>query len=229
MLDMGQQVKNLRRSRGLSQSDISDALGISRPTYVAIEAGKRDLTLGELKSLALIFDMSVVSFLDQKTTNAPAADLSKYKELILNCIHYGADPDGKITKTKLAKLVYLADFAWFRLHHKPISGVLYRSLPQGPVANVYFRMVDELYESGAIVIEQNGAAQMIRATEPVPPTSKLSKEQIGLVKTIAEKWRKKNTQEIVEFTHSQIPWHITHVGEHIPYELILREGKGHLY
>jgi DNA-binding XRE family transcriptional regulator len=34
-------IKELRNSRGFSQSDIAKKLGISRPSYIAIEQGKR--------------------------------------------------------------------------------------------------------------------------------------------------------------------------------------------
>jgi hypothetical protein len=37
-------------------------------------------------------------------------------------------------------------------------------------------------------------------------TNKLSFEEKQLLKKIADKWKKNTYQEIVDFTHNQIPW-----------------------
>ena len=60
----------------------------------------------------------------------------------------------KISKTKLAKLLYLADFAWYYDHLESMSGMQYRKITHGPVPDSFFRAIDELEESGKIVIER---------------------------------------------------------------------------
>ena len=50
----------------------------------------------------------------------------KLKQLILNCVKYGADKDGKITEKKLKALVYLCDFSSYYFFLKPITGIKYR-------------------------------------------------------------------------------------------------------
>ncbi len=59
--------------------------------------------------------------------------LKKLQQIIAHCIVYGAMKDGKITKTKLAKLVYLVDFAKFYKFLVPMTGFEYKKLPFGPV------------------------------------------------------------------------------------------------
>ena len=46
--------------------------------------------------------------------------------------------DGKVPKTKLAKLLYLADFAWYYDHLKSMSGMQYRKITFGPVPDTFF-------------------------------------------------------------------------------------------
>lgn len=46
---------------------------------------------------------------------------------------------------------------------------------------------------------------------------------------MCEKWKNKNTKEIVEFTHNQIPWSICREHEVIPYELINNEEPENVY
>ncbi|MEI6553381.1 MAG: helix-turn-helix transcriptional regulator, partial [bacterium] len=40
-------IKESRIKRGLSQSQVAVSLGMSRPSYISIEQGKKDLTLSE--------------------------------------------------------------------------------------------------------------------------------------------------------------------------------------
>ena len=109
-----------------------------------------------------------------------------------------------------------------------MSGLSYRRIQQGPVPDQYFRVVDELYESGAITIENKGTSFMIKANENAP-TNQLSKQEVELIKKVSQVWKHKNTQDIVDFTHEQLPWKICRQGELIPYELITQEEPNHVY
>ena len=225
-----EKIKYLRQEKDLNQSTVSDRLGMSRPSYIEVEKGEKDLTLGQLKELAGIFQVSLEELLfDTVQTASNDYNLYKYKQIIMNCLQYGGDTtDGRLTKTKLAKLAYLADFAWFYDNLKPMSGLLYRRIPRGPVPDQYFRVIDELFESGAISIKNKGVAFMIEATEKAS-SDLLSEEELALIKQIATEWKDRNTQEIVNFTHGQLPWKICRQGEFIPYELITQEDPEHVW
>lgn len=230
MTTIGQNIKSLREEKGISQQTIADTMMVSRPTYIAIENGRRDATIGELRSIAGSLGTTLEDLLfNVNHTSIPTATYNKFKQLILNCLQYGSDPnDKKITKTKLAKLVYLADFAWYYKHSTPMSGMSYRRIHQGPVADAYFRVIDELFETGAISIEQSGLAMMIRANEPAP-RSAINDDELELIKRICEIWQGKSTSEIVDFTHEQVPWKTVKAGDIVPYELIKQESPDHIY
>lgn len=223
----------LRKSNKLSQEELSKSLGISRPTLIAIEKGERDITLGELKSLSKIFDIPLEIILDEELsiearTSAQGHTkkaLNRFRNIILQCIKYGADEDGKITKTKLAKLVYLSDFASFYNFLKPISGFEYRRLAQGPVAIQFFDIIDN---DESICVETKGRSTLISLNEQ-PNISELSKDEEKLIKAVCTKWKNANTQEIVDFTHNQIPWKVCREGEIIPYTLINAEDPKNVY
>ena len=57
----------------------------------------------------------------------------------------------------------------------------------------------------------------------------LSKEQKDLIKNISKKWASKKTQEIVNFTHNQMPYSICRENEIIPYILITQEDPDKVY
>jgi len=161
----------------------------------------------------------------------PEASMEKYKQMILNAIAFGADEhDQKITKTKLAKLVYLADFTWYYNHLVPMSGMSYKRLPQGPVPDVYFRAIDELIEDGALCLEERGRAFMLSMAESgSAPSNQLSAKEVAMISGIGNAWQGKQTQEIVNFTHEQLPWQICREGEVIPYGLITQEDPEKVY
>jgi len=152
----------------------------------------------------------------------------KLGELIKACILYGADKDGKITKTKLAKLVYLADFAFYYYNLKPITGVVYKKLERGPVSLDYFDQLVSLVGTNQIQFEKNGKAEMFYLTENIKEPN-LGKNELGLTQGICSKWKDKKTEEVVKFTHGQFPWKVSFENDEIPYSLIIQQDEATLY
>ena len=150
-------IKTLRTKRGFSQSYLAKTLDISRPSYIAIEQGKRELTFSEAEKLSEVFGVSL-----KEMESGVSANYDKYKQMILGFVrNSGSKKDGKITKTKLAKLLYLADFAWFYKHLESMSGMQYRKIQYGPVPDSYFRAMDELFELGQIGIAPTDDGAML--------------------------------------------------------------------
>lgn len=226
-------IVKLRKSAGLSQEDLSQKLGMSRPTLISIEKGERDVTLTEIRKLSEIFDIPIEIIIDDEMSTAAKLDtrnfseksLQRFHNLILQCIKHGSDPDGKITKTKLAKLVYLCDFASYYKFLNPISGFEYRKLPQGPVAIEFFDIIDN---NESVCVEANGKANMISLVEQ-PDDKVFTKQEQELIKAVCKKWQKAKTQEVVDFTHNQMPWKACKDREIIPYTLINNEEPANVY
>lgn len=230
---MRELITKLRKSTGVSQEELAQALGISRPTLIAIEKGKADITLTQLKKLAEFFDIPVEIIMNDELKDSRKVDMQEHSKksfqrflnLILECIKHGADDDGKITKTKLAKLVYLCDFASYYKYLEPISGFEYKRLQLGPVPIEFFDIIDT---NEAIGVEKSDKAMMISLTEQ-PDDSVFSKRELDLIRNICKKWKSAKTQEIVEFTHKQIPWKFCKDREVIPYSLINNEAPENVY
>lgn len=226
-------IVKLRKSVGLSQDELSKKLGISRPTLISIEKGERDITLMELKKISEIFDIPMEIIIDEElgtsakihARNFSKKSFQKFHNLILQCIKYGADEDGKITKTKLAKLVYLCDFASYYKFLNPISGFEYHKLPQGPVAIEFF---DIMEDNESVRVETNGKANMVSLVEQ-PDDSVFTKQEQELIKVVCRKWKKAKTHEVVDFTHNQMPWKACRDREVIPYTLINNEEPENVY
>jgi len=229
-------LNNIKRTRlvfGYTQDQVARALGISRPTYTDIECGKKELTISQARVLSSMLQINIDDILGVDNSLLVSSDVlvstEKSKQIILNSLKYGADEDGKITKTKLAKLVYLVDFIWYYINSTPMSKMTYRKLPRGPVADIYFRALDELEEDGMIIREQKGRAILFSLVEKETPISQLSKDEVDIIRKISEAWQNKPTDDIVKFTHEQLPWQICRDGEVIPYDLITQEEPERVY
>lgn len=216
-------IKALRLEKGVSQLDMAKKLGISRASYIAIEQGKRELTVSELEKISNILG---VSFEELESGESP--NYEKYKQMILAFLRDG----GKIPKTKLAKLLYFADFSWFYYHLESMSGMQYRKIQYGPVTDAYFRLIDEMFDGGEIVITQTDEGAMLisqtRSGAKVP-LSKINKEEGKLIKDIEKKWKGKKTAEIVDFTHKQLPYLYAHDNEIVSYGLFTQEDPDEIF
>ena len=221
-------IKSLRGQRGISQQEIAHKLGIARTSYIAIEQGKKELLLSEAQKLSDIFGISLK---DMETGVAP--DYEKYKEMILAYLRSASSKDdGKVPKTKLAKLLYLADFSWFYEKMQSMSGMQYRRIQYGPVPDLYFRALDELEEEGKINIDRSKDGMLLIGEgegSKRRQLNKLTKKEKELIKKIAQKWKFKKTKEIVNFTHEQLPYRLCASDEIIPYELIIQEDPAYVY
>lgn len=217
---------NIRQKNNWTQEEIAKIIGVSRPTYIALEKGTGSLTIDQLRTLSEKLGYEPEDILMERII-----DEDKYKEILMKTIHYGAEIDGKITKTKLAKLIYLTDFGWFYHHLQPMTGAQYRKLQQGPVPNYYFSAIDDLFEKGLINIEIKESAQLISLTDAgkQSETKKVKNEEDIFIKKVSKKWKNKRTNEIVAFTHQQLPYKICQEGETIPYELITQQDPDYVY
>ena len=224
-------IKRLRESRGLSQQYMADVLGMSRLSYDKVEMGTKDLTVVEAQKLSEELGTSFdIIFMNSE----PSIDYDKdrYKEIIRRFIKYaGADGDGRIPKTKLAKLLYLLDFSWYYDNLDSVSGLQYRRIAQGPVPDEFFRVIDEMYDAEEIDIKVRGKTMMISLNEELDPVNNnlLSEAQDKRLREIAAQWKTANTQTIVDYTHSQLPWSYCGPSELIPYDAIIQEDPDHVY
>lgn len=224
-------IKELRTKSKLSQEQVAAAIGVSRPTYSAIETGTQKLNTDEVQKLANLYAIGVDDLLAGRIP-----DIAKYKQMILTYLRMNLSPDGKIPKTKLAKLLYLADFAWFYEHTQSMSGMQYRKIEHGPVPDTFFRAIEELEEDGKIDVERKTDGKertmfLISESESNhnEKITTLSISEVKLMKDIGTKWKDKKTKDIVNFTHNQLPYALCRMEEIIPYTLIIQEDPDKVF
>lgn len=221
-------IKELRLKRGLSQLETAEKIGISRSSYIGFEQGKNELSLFEAIKLADLFGISL-----EEMRGGLKPNYKKYKQMILAYLRSEKDSHNKIPKTKLAKMLYLADFAWFYEHLESMSGMPYRKIQYGPVPDNYFRAIEELFEAGIIEVDKTTKDGVFFISQTRSgereKLSELNAVELKMIKDISLKWRGKRTQDIVKFTHDQLPYAICEDNEIIPYSLITQEDPNHVY
>ncbi len=223
-------IKYLRDERALSQADVAQATHMSRASYVALEKGTKELSLAEAIALTKLFGITV-----DELVQTIAPNLEKYRELILAFLREAKSSKVALKKTKLAHLLYLTDFAWYYTNNNSVSNVTYRKITFGPVADSYFRLLEEMEQGGVINIKQiyRDDYHMYEIEETRASAKKLlaslSKKELAHIKKIWQQWEKASTAEITKFVCEQKPYQQSVVGEIIAYALIKEEDSYNVY
>lgn len=141
--------------------------------------------------------------------------LAKLQAIIL---YFCENTDPKfLGKVKLMKLFYFLDFCHVKKYGSPVTFDTYAKLKKGPIPQTIKNLVDEAGEdidssilAEAIDIKRIEHIDMFK----IIPRRKLSEEELKMfspselkiLKTVCEKFGKKNTDYIVEASHKEAPW-----------------------
>ena len=222
-------IEKFRKNKKLTQDDVAKYLGITRQTFSKLEKENIEPTLWQVVKLSELLWIDIGNFVGDTGVRATQkTDWDKYKQIIQFFIDHWTNKWYKITKTKLAKLCYLADFAWYYNNLDSLTHLEYKRIQQWPVPDAFFSTIEELFNEESISITIDWNSHLIWNKEK-PYAWKLSLEEKSLLMKIANKWKNKNTKEIVDFTHNQLPWSMCYEKEIIPYTLITQEDCDNVY
>lgn len=146
----------------------------------------------------------------------------RLRELILY-IATRCQDDPKFGATKLNKILWWADFLAFGQRGKPITGVEYMRLPQGPAPRRFVPVRNAMQESGELaiaVVQTRGGYEQKR---PVALRSAkldlFSADDIAIVDSVIRVLRRKTARGVSRQSHGKA-WEIAGDMESIPYEAI---------
>jgi transcriptional regulator with XRE-family HTH domain len=74
---VGARLRDARLAMGLTQADVADALGLSRPTLAAVEKGTRKITGLELRRLARLYQRDVAWLLGEESEASAGSALHR--------------------------------------------------------------------------------------------------------------------------------------------------------
>jgi len=247
----GAYLKDLREKANFSQSFVSQKIGVSRPTYLLIEKGERELTVSEAQKLSELFGLPLEALLGQgapaehkitlkderKTVvkkneiriNAPKLKESKFKSVLLYVLQkVGAKPN--IGETALYKLLYFIDFDFYEKFEEQLTGASYIRNHFGPTPNEFQTVVKEM--------EKNGDLEKVRSNyfqyeqkkylpKKEADLNILSAKELAHIDEVLNRLSDKSAVELSNYSHSDIPWRVHKPGEVIDYESVFYRDQEH--
>ena len=112
-------------------------------------------------------------------------------------------------KTVLWKLIYFADFDYFEIFEKKLTGEEYRKLDHGPAPSHFETVIQNLKDAGkikSILTPYHGKMQDRFISQKEPRINLLSKQEILALENTIKRYGNLNASQISEFSHLDIPW-----------------------
>lgn len=235
---------------GLTQDFLATKLEISRPTYIQVEQGQRELKIEEAKRLAEIFGLSLDNFLNERDSptfeinetkgkdhgngsdtiriSVPQKNLKKFKEVFLYIIgKVGSKPN--VGESVLNKLLYFIDFDYYEKYEEQLIGATYIKNHYGPTPCELKKIIDEMKQTGEIE-EVNSKFFTFDQTKYLPrrkpDLSLFSAQEIEHIDDVLCRLSDKTAAEISNYSHGDVPWQVHKDGEPISYESVFyRDDK----
>ena len=248
---LSQYIIRLRKEKSLSQEYLAEKLNISRPTYMQIEKGERELTVSEAKKLSAIFSLSLEDFLNmvspteyqvftgknqtkkktKKTDiriNVPQKNLEKFRQVLLYILDkVGAKAN--IGETALYKLLYFIDFDYYEKYEEQLIGATYIKNHYGPTPIEFKKIIDQMEKQGQVEAVKSKYFQYEQKKylpRTSPDLSCLSGQELALIDDVLHRLSDKSAKELSEYSHGDIPWKTHDDGEKIDYESVFyRDDK----
>lgn len=207
-----------RKALGLSQSTVAAILGVSRPTYIAIEKGERTPTVFEKAALAQAFATPVRTIEGKivKNTNIaaitvraiPSEKTEKFRQTLLYIINkVGAKPN--IGQTAIYKLLYFIDFDYFEKYEEPLIGATYIKNTFGPTPVSFAKIVRDMEYEGLLVEVKSkrfnyDQTKYIPVVEP--DMSALSGRELMHIDDEIKRLSHLSAKELSDLSHIDTPW-----------------------
>lgn len=243
-------IQKQRNKRNLTQGFLASALKISRPTYLQIEQGGRDLRISEAKKLAEVFEISLDDLIsggdmvgrlkvvlpkEKKTPDGdrPAGkagveirvtkkNLKKFKQVLLYVLEkVGAKPN--VGETVLYKLLYFIDFDYYEKFEENLMGATYVKNHHGPTPVEFKDIVAEMKKNGDL--EEVKSPYFTYTHKKYlprkrPDLSVMTGREIEHIDEVLARLSDKNAQELSDYSHGDMPWLSRKFGERMSYESV---------
>ena len=234
-------IQQQRARHNMTQGYLASELGISRPTYMQIEHGKRELTVTEAKKLAAIFNMTLDDFLagrgpkhkvtlpgqvakkqDSLQIRITEKNLEKFKQVLLYVLgKVGSKPN--VGETVLHKLLYFIDFDYYEKFEENLMGATYIKNHHGPTSAELGSIIEDMQKNGeleAVKSKYFKYEQKKYLPRRRPNLDVLSAREIEHIDNVLARLSDKNAKEIENYSHGDIPWKSAQDGEPLSYESV---------
>lgn len=239
---LGKKIRELREGVGISQQQLADRLGVSRPKISQIENGETKISADELMRLSEIFNVSIEHLLGivkepqvvlpvtqrkrkqlpDIRINVPQRNLEKFREVLLYILDK-AGAKANFGETVLYKILYFIDFDYYEKYEEQLIGATYIKNKYGPTP-IEFKKIAGQMEKSKELLKLPGKYFQYPQTKYMPlrkpDRSKLNAREIEVIDMVLNRLSDMNATEISEYSHNDVPWLTTAEGEIIEYEAV---------
>lgn len=214
-------IQNKRKSVGLSQAEVAQGLGISRPTYIKLETGEAKPNEQQKSILSSLFGLSQetfeknaveksVAFVDLQIREIPKENIEKFKQVLLYVVSkVGGRPN--IGQTALYKLLYFIDFDYYEKYQRYLVGATYIKNTHGPSPVSFAKIARDLGSQGKLVevnskyFNYDQKKYMVTAE---PEVSLLSAQELKHIDDELNRLASKSARELSDLSHIDTPWRV---------------------
>lgn len=245
---IGDFIKKQRVKRDITQGEAAAKVGVSRPTYIHIERGERDITVGQARKFAEIFDMSLEDFLGERETGikvvlergakrepvrseirVTSENREKFRQVLLYVLSkVGGKPN--VGETVLHKLLYFIDFDYYEKFEENLMGATYIKNHHGPTSVDLNAVIKDMCEKGELEKVRSGYFKYEQKKYlPLrkPDLGAFSAREVSHIDEVLSRHSDKNAREIEEYSHGDIPWRSAESGEPLSYESVFYRDHGY--
>lgn len=239
-------IRRLREKRKLTQKYLASEVRMSRPTYVQIEQGKRELNLSEAKKLAEVFGIPFESFIGEEEPrvtvrvektkkqlrtqreevriSVPQKRVDKFKEVLLYILkEVGGKPN--IGMTALYKLLYFIDFDYYEKYEEQLMGLVYLKNQHGPTPLLFDKLIDQLVKKGDVEplkskFYQYPQTKYLVNPATVPDLSILNGREKEHIDWELRRLSDLTATALSDLSHKDVPWISAQSGKKLDYESV---------
>lgn len=238
-------IQQLRKKHSLTQEFLASRIGVSRPTYMQIERGERELTISEAKKLAAIFDISLEDFLaergptktkieiqgekkkaqklkDEIRVSIPQEKADKFEQTLLYILaKIGGKPN--IGQTVIYKLLYFIDFDYYEKFEEQLIGAKYIKNHYGPTPVMFAKFIDILEKQGKVekikskFYKHEQTKYFVNPNNPLD-LSALSAQELAHIDWEIGRFGDLTAAQISALSHLDTPWIAAKERETLEYE-----------
>jgi len=240
-------IQQLRKKHNLTQEFLASELGISRPTYMQIEQGERDLTITEAQKLAQVFDISFEDFLQEKEgiktiveleekkkqmqkkeseirISVPQEKVDKFRQILFYILKkVGGKPN--VGMTVLYKLLYFIDFDYYEKYEDQLMGLVYLKNHHGPTPLLFENLISDMVKKGNVEIVKSKFYQYpqtkyLANPEAEPDLSILNGQEQEHIDWELQRLSDLTANQLTDLSHKDVPWISAKNGEPLNYESV---------
>lgn len=220
-------LKQIRQKGGITQEQMAQKLKVSRPTYIQIERGEKELTVSQA---CLIGELCKCEK-GKSPNKSPKSHLQfvpqKFKEVLLYVLEkVGAKPN--IGETALFKLLYFIDFDFYEKYNQFLTGATYMKNHHGPTPKQFKPITDEMIQDGELEAVKSKYFQydqkkyLPHRKANLNIFTAIEKEHID---NVLSRLSDKNGSELRGYSHEDVPWMATQDQTDIQYDLVFQRTQ----